>query len=166
MAFNREVYFMIKLVCVIIAASFLMINLILREENESNYSYLLTMLVIVHSIDIAAYILDLLGFILKDFKFYVVKCILDVPSVILTVAIQIIFFRGLILKDASLEQSGLTSWLLIETITAYLLAIAWITLNTYIYCVIHSPRFQFTYYLSLRGHDIDEEEEFKQKYYN
>lgn len=166
MAFNREVYFMIKLVCVIVASSFLMINLILSGENESSYSYLLTVLVVIHSIDIIAYIMDLLGFIMKDFKFYVVKCILDVPSVVLTLTVQIIFFRGLILNDDQLHTSGLKSWLLIETITSYFLALIWITLNTYIYCVIHSPRFQFTYYLSLRGQDIDEEEEFKQKYYN
>jgi hypothetical protein len=42
----------------------------------------------------------------------------------------------------------------------------WLIMSVYVYCIIHSPKFQFTYYLSLRGQDIDEDDDFKNKYYN
>lgn len=49
---------------------------------------------------------------------------------------------------------------------SYLQFLTWLGLGIAVYCLIHSPKFQFTYYLSLRGLDIDEDEKFKDKYFN
>eukprot|EP00347_Sterkiella_histriomuscorum_P003749 403363095 len=124
--------------------------------------------------------IKLFGLIIKNFVFFGFKCALDIPSVVMSIVVQIIFFRGVIRGDTNpatcstqdnqgqyycMDQS-LKSWLITEIVTMYLMGGAWLALNIYIYCVVHSPRFQYTYYLSLRGQDIDEDEEFKNKYYN
>ena len=58
------------------------------------------------------------------------------------------------------------TWIQCEIITMYIMAAVWLAMNVYIYCVVHSSKFQYTYYLSLRGQDIDEDDEFKSKFYN
>jgi hypothetical protein len=88
MAFNRELYFSIKAFFLMMACSFATVTIILRADNlqnnqEDQMNIFLLILFIMHVLDIFSYILDLLGFINKNFKFHMIKCILDVPSIII-----------------------------------------------------------------------------------
>ena len=87
MAFNRELYFTIKSIKIIIASAYLTMTLVIRGDGSQDYSQLLLMMIVVHSLDIIGYILDFMGFIMKDFKYYVVKCIIDVPSIVFNLAV-------------------------------------------------------------------------------
>ena len=57
-------------------------------------------------------------------------------------------------------------WLICEISLAYLTMVTYFGVNTYVYCVIHSPKFQYRYYLSLRNYDNEEDEEYKKRYYS
>ena len=59
------------------------------------------LLSVVHILDLVSVIFDFLGFILKNFSFYGFKCIVDVPSVIIAIIVQIIYFKTLIQDNDS-----------------------------------------------------------------
>ncbi len=122
------------------------------------------MLFVMHIIDIFAYILDMLGFILKNLRLYLFKFFLDLPSFVIMLVVQFVFYRALFL-DHEIEET-IKSWIITEVIVLNVFYLAWSFLSCYIYCIIHSPQFQYKYYLSLRNYDNDEDEEFKRKYYN
>lgn len=50
----------------------------------------------MHSLDIVAYVLDMVGFILKNFRFYMYKSVIfDMPSLILAITVQVYYFKSL-----------------------------------------------------------------------
>ena len=100
MAFNRELYFGVKTLYLIVACAYATVTIILRANCESDFKNVLLLLFAMHIIDIVGYIVDLLGFANKNLNFYAAKCCLDVPSVIINIAIQVIFFRALITDES------------------------------------------------------------------
>ena len=129
------------------------------------YKNCLLLLTLVYVLDIAAYIVDLGGLVTKNLNYFGFKCVFDLPSVVLQLTIHFLFFSALLVEDLTLE-SDVQSFLTVAVAYSSLQFLAWLGLGIAVYCLIHSPQFQFTYYLSLRGLDIDEDEKFKDKYFN
>ena len=119
----------------------------------------------MHLVDIIAYLLDMMGFIFRNFTFFGLKCATDLLALSLGITAQVIYFGGL--HDCvDLVPWQLETWLLIEVFCFYFVLTCTSGLQLYIYCSIQSPQFQYKYFYSLRNQDNEEDDAFKQKYFN
>lgn len=60
----------------------------------------------------------------------------------------------------------MAAWLMFEILFFYGQAMVWSVFAIFIYCAVHSPDFQYKYYMALRNYDNEEDDEFKNMYYS
>jgi hypothetical protein len=64
----------------VISCAFVVVTMVLRSNVQDDFRSLLLFLIIMHAIDIVSYLLEMIGFILKNFKFLTLKGMLYIPS--------------------------------------------------------------------------------------